>query len=97
MWSAAFSPDGQRIVTTDDVCAQVWDARTHQRLFTLGHGGEVYHAVYSADGARLVTAAAEFVRIWDAASGALVLRRTPRGSEIGRSLHGGWQEVTRRS
>jgi hypothetical protein len=27
----------------------------------------------------------------------LLLRRTPRGSEIGRSLHGGWQEVTRRS
>jgi WD40 repeat protein/serine/threonine protein kinase len=72
MWSAAFSPDGQRIVTTDDVCAQVWDARTHQRLLTLPHGGEVYHAVYSADGARLVTAAADTVRIWDAASGALV-------------------------
>jgi hypothetical protein len=27
----------------------------------------------------------------------VLLRRTPRGSEIGRSLHGGWQEVTRRS
>jgi WD40 repeat protein/serine/threonine protein kinase len=71
MWSATFSPDGRRIVTTDDKSAQIWDARTNQLLFTLP-GNEVYQAVYSADGTRLVTAAEDIVRIWDAASGALV-------------------------
>jgi hypothetical protein len=25
MWSAAFSPDGRQIVTTDDACARIWD------------------------------------------------------------------------
>ena len=71
MWSATFSPDGRRIVTTDDHSAQIWDARTHQRLFTLP-GNEVYQALYSADGTRLVTVAEDSIKIWDAAGGALV-------------------------
>jgi serine/threonine protein kinase len=78
MWSAAFSPDGRQIVTTDDRAAQVWDAQTYRRMFTLFHGDTVYQAVYSADGARLVTAGGDgTVKIWDASSGTLVreLRR----------------------
>jgi len=72
MWSAAFSPDGRQIVTTDDRAAQVRDAQTYRVLFVLPHGTEVYQAVYSSDGARLVTIAQDAVRIWDAATGALV-------------------------
>jgi WD40 repeat protein len=80
MWSAAFSPEGRQIVTTDDRGAQVWDAQTYQLLFKLPHGDSVYQAVYSVDGARLVTAGGDgAVRIWDAASGALV-RELRRGS-----------------
>jgi WD40 repeat protein/serine/threonine protein kinase/uncharacterized membrane-anchored protein YhcB (DUF1043 family) len=78
MWSAMFSPDGRRIVTSDDGAAQVWDAQTYRRMFTLFHGDTVYQARYSADGARIVTAGGDgTVKIWDAASGALVreLRR----------------------
>jgi len=72
MWSAAFSPDGRQIVTTDDACARIWDARTSGLLFTLPHGDTVYHAVYSADGTRLITASGDgTVKLWDAASGAL--------------------------
>ena len=71
MWSAAFSPDGRQVVTTDDACARIWDARTNRLLFTLPHGDTVYHAVYSADGTRLVTASGDgTVKIWDAATGA---------------------------
>jgi hypothetical protein len=81
MWSAAFSPDGRQIVTTDDRGAQVWDAQTYRRLFQLPHGDTVYQAVYSADGAKLVTAGSDgAVRIWDAASGALVCRSTGRSN-----------------
>jgi WD40 repeat protein/serine/threonine protein kinase len=70
MWSAAFSPDGGQIVTTDDVSAQVWDARTHELMFTLPHGDMVYDARYSTDGAQLVTASGDgVVRVWDAARG----------------------------
>jgi WD40 repeat protein/serine/threonine protein kinase len=82
MWSAAFSPDGRQIVTTDDKAAQVWDAQTGKRSFTLPYDGTVYEAVYSPDGARLVVAGGVgTVRIWNAASGALVreLRRNDTG------------------
>ncbi|TMQ06402.1 MAG: hypothetical protein E6J90_46330, partial [Deltaproteobacteria bacterium] len=83
MWSAAFSPDGRQIVTTDDRAAQVWDARTNQRRFTLFHGDTVYQALYSADGARLVTAGGDAtVKIWDAASGALVRELRAKGARL---------------
>ena len=94
MWSAAFSPDGRQIVTTDDQGAQVWDAQTYRLLFKLPHGDAVYQAVYSTDGTRLVTAGGDgAVRIWDAASGALVreLRRgsaRPRYSDVTTSADG---------
>jgi len=73
MWSAAFSPDGKQLVTTDDRNAQLWDAQSHQLLFTLKHGDVVYHAVYSSDGSRLITACGDgIVRIWGAADGRLI-------------------------
>jgi eukaryotic-like serine/threonine-protein kinase len=72
MSSAAFSPDGRQIVTTDGRTAQVWDAESYKPLFPLRHGEQVGHAVYSADGARLVATAADMVRIWDATNGALL-------------------------
>jgi WD40 repeat protein/serine/threonine protein kinase len=78
MWSAAFSPDGSQIVTTDDRSGQVWDAATSRRLHVLPHEGTVFHAVYSADGAWIATAGGDgVVKIWNAASGDLVreLRR----------------------
>jgi hypothetical protein len=54
MWSAAFSPDGQQIVTTDDGGAQVWDVHSHQLLLSLP-GDRVYSAVYGARSGALVS------------------------------------------
>jgi WD40 repeat protein/serine/threonine protein kinase len=80
MWSAAFSPDGRQLITTDDACAKIWDARTSGLLFTLPHGDTVYHAVYSADGTRLITASGDgTVKIWDAATGARLRELTHAG------------------
>jgi WD40 repeat protein len=71
MWSVAYSPDGQRVVTTDDQAAQVWDAATKQRLLVLPHGEKVYQAIYTAGGRQVITAAGDGrVRIWDAVNGA---------------------------
>ncbi|MEO7735103.1 MAG: protein kinase [Kofleriaceae bacterium] len=71
MWSAVFSSDGSRIVTTDDTSALVWDAATGTKLLTLSHGDKVYQALYTADQTKLVTASADgTVRIWDARTGA---------------------------
>lgn len=58
VWSAAFSPDGKRVVTASgDNTARVWEAASGQELTVLrGHEGEVVSAVFSPDGTRLVTA-----------------------------------------
>jgi WD40 repeat protein len=70
--SAAFSPDGARIVTASlDNTARLWDAASGEPIRVLtGHGGWVASAAFSPDGARIVTASADnTARLWDAASG----------------------------
>ena len=72
VWSAAYSPDGKRIVTASfDETAKVWDANTGQELMTLeGHGREVYSVAYSPDGQRIVTASDDkTAKVWDANTG----------------------------
>ena len=69
--SAAFSPDGRRIVTaSNDKSARVWDAATGRQLAVLsGHDQAVRTAAFSPDGRRIVTASADqTARIWDAAT-----------------------------
>ena len=66
--SAAFSPDGSRIVTASwDATARVWDAATGEEIFVLyGHNHNVLSASFSPDGSRIVTASADHTaRIWD--------------------------------
>ncbi len=70
--SAAYSPDGTRIVTASaDKTARIWDARTGRELTVLsGHGDSVESAAYSPDGSRIVTASDDkTARIWDARTG----------------------------
>src|SRR6516162_3689917 len=69
--SAAFSPDGSRIVTASlDNTARTWDAASAKEIAVLrGHDGTVWSAAFSPDGSRIVTASADkTARIWDAAS-----------------------------
>jgi WD40 repeat protein len=55
--SAAFSPDGQRILTaSSDNTARLWNL-SGQALVTFGgHTAEVWSAVFSPDGRRVLTA-----------------------------------------
>lgn len=77
MWSAAFAPDGKRVLTTDDKSARMWDATSGQLLFTMSHGDTVYRAVFSHDGSQIVTAGGDgTVRIWEAATGAPIRKLT---------------------
>ena len=67
--SAAFSPDGTRIVTASyDGTARVWDAATAKEIAVLrGHEGDVTSAAFSPDGTRIVTASRDkTARVWDA-------------------------------
>jgi WD40 repeat protein len=72
---AAFSPDGDRIVTASgDRTAAVWNARDGQRTALLeGHEAEVEEAAFSPDGARILTRGADrTARLWDAQTGHLL-------------------------
>jgi TPR repeat protein len=71
--SAAFSPDGARVVTASyDNTARLWEAATGAALTVLeGHTGSVVGAGFSPDGARIVTASEDkTARLWDAKTGA---------------------------
>ena len=73
VYSAAYSPDGSRIVTASiDKTARIWDARTGAELVVIsGPAGAGDFAAYSPDGTRIVTASDDkTARIWDARTGA---------------------------
>jgi len=72
LWSAAFSPDGTRVVTASgDKTARVWDATTGKPLSPpLEHQNAVLSAAFSPDGTRVVTASLDkTARVWDATTG----------------------------
>jgi WD40 repeat protein len=67
IWSGAFSPDGQYVVTSSaDNTARLWSVETGQPSAVLdGHNAVVWSAVFSADGASVVTGGADdTARIW---------------------------------
>ena len=68
---AAFSPDGQRILTVAADSVRIWDTVTGRQIATLeGHTGSVESASFSPDGQRIVTASADCsVRLWDTVTG----------------------------
>jgi WD40 repeat protein/tetratricopeptide (TPR) repeat protein len=86
--SAAFSPDGTRLLTAADVTFErgvevmVWDARTGEPLFELtglepprvGVGDLPVRASFSPDGGRIVVGGGEApAGVWDARTGKLLL------------------------
>jgi serine/threonine protein kinase len=85
VYSAAYSPDGSRIVTASiDKTARIWDARTGAELAVLsGHASVVYSAAYSPDGSRIVTASDDkTARIWDAGTGSQLAVLSGHGDRI---------------
>ena len=74
VYSAAFSPDGQHIVSGSlDKTVQIWDAETGAPIGKplMGHTDEVYSVAFSPDGQRIVSGSFDkTVRIWDAETGA---------------------------
>jgi WD40 repeat protein len=80
--SAAFSPDGLRVVTaSDDKTARIWNASTGALLTTLqGHEEQVITACFSTDGNRIATISSDkTARTWNALSGQQLAVMTLRG------------------
>jgi len=72
LMSAAFSPDGLRVVTaSSDRTARLWDAATGAALGTpMRHEGMVSSVASSPDDLRVLTASDDgTARLWDAATG----------------------------
>ncbi len=70
--SAAFSPDGRRVVTASkDGTARIWDVSTgHAIGKPMRHQGEVVTAEWSPDGRSIATGSKDHtVRLWDARTG----------------------------
>ena len=71
--TAAFSPDGTKIVTgSQDKTACVWDAQSGKKLLTMQCTDWVYTARFSPDGKKIVTGCnyeETFIRVWNAESG----------------------------
>ena len=73
--AAAFSPDGQTVITgSDDYTARLWDAKTGKPLGEpLRHDALLVFAVaYSHDGKTVLTASGNGARLWDAQTGKLL-------------------------
>lgn len=69
VYSAAFSPDGSRIITASaDHTARLWEAADGTPIIVLkGHGDAVWSAAFSPDGTRAVTASQDqTARLWAA-------------------------------
>ena len=87
--SAAFSPDGTRIITVGGArgahVAKVWDARTGVELLALaGHTDLVFCAAFSPDGEHILTGSLDgTAKVWDARTGGPRLEM----GEPGRHMH----------
>jgi WD40 repeat protein len=89
--SAAFSPDGARIVTaSNDRTARLWDANTGAEIAALrGHEDRVTGAAFSPDGARIVTASNDqTARLWETDSARELARIALDAAVSALSIHG---------
>ena len=82
--TAAFSPDGRRIVTGDvQGDLQLWDSRGRAIATLGGHSAAVLSASFSPDGTSVVSASADHTaRVWDLATDKATAVLRARGQEV---------------
>jgi WD40 repeat protein/serine/threonine protein kinase len=75
VWSAAFSADGDRLLTVGGAEAHLWDALAGKQLMSFSPQSAVSSVHFSNTGDRLVTGSWDnAARIWNAASGAALMK-----------------------
>ena len=75
VYSAVFSPDGQRLLTASgDGTARLWDVTGNELAILHGHEAGVNLAIFSPDGQRIVTASEDgTMRLWDGVGNELIV------------------------
>src|SRR5262249_38542409 len=95
VWSAAFSGDGKRVVTTSaDKTARIWDAESGKEIAVMKGHDFVVSAAFSDDGKQVVAASSRTARIWDVTLATLVRDDTLRERVCAEKLVGAAQEFT---
>lgn len=77
LWSAAWSPNGQQVVTTSrDGTARIWQVETGQPLWVLeGHQKDIKYVTFSPNGKRVLTTSNDkTARLWNAETGQLLVK-----------------------
>src|SRR5262249_18390336 len=71
VYSVAFSPDEQLVLTGGDNTARLWERETGKTIRVFQHPNTVVAVAYAADGQHIVTACEDgFARLWDLSSDA---------------------------
>jgi WD40 repeat protein len=84
-FTAAFSADGKRLVTSTNSGTRIWDTESGKEIVVLRHAGPVTSAAFSGDGKRIVTGSATNIAvIWETESGKQIavlnhIKRSPGG------------------
>ncbi|MEO5947012.1 MAG: caspase family protein [Chitinophagaceae bacterium] len=76
--SAAFSPDGKKVVTSsEDNTAKIWDVASSKLISNLQHTGRVVFAEFSSNGKNILTFQFDnVINVWDAVTFQLLLAIT---------------------
>jgi WD40 repeat protein/transcriptional regulator with XRE-family HTH domain/energy-coupling factor transporter ATP-binding protein EcfA2 len=97
VFSAAYSPDGQLLVSASaDQRVRIWNLATGQEVRQLtGHRGRVWSAVFSPNGQQIASASEDgTIRIWDVASGREIHQLTGHaGSVTSVAFHPDGQQI----
>jgi WD40 repeat protein/serine/threonine protein kinase len=84
----AWSPDGERLLSSGGARVVIWDARTGAQVSEVERGAGNLHASWSRDGARIVTGSHDgTIELRDARTGALLQTLT------GHAMHVTWAEL----